>query len=143
MKLVIEIPGLPPREIRGNYHPRTRAMAEARRRESTAWRTTAHYAIVDARNRAYLASRANESYYDSPACWKNLDRVTITVPYVLGNKRRIDTDNLEGQAMKPVWDAMVHCNLISDDRWQVIHKRTYQAEIDKGKGPMTIVEVEA
>lgn len=130
MTLRITIPGLPPREIRGNYHPRTRAMAEARRRQSDWWKATAGYAIIDARNRSGNAS-----------AWKNLSRIKVVVTYILENNRRIDTDNLEGQAMKPVWDAMVDVNLITDDRHQVIYERTYKAEIDPKRGPATIVEV--
>jgi len=130
MTLTFEVPGIPPKEIRGNYHPRNRAMAEARRRASTSWGLDAHYAMVDARNKA-----------KSPQSWRNLSRVSITVTYVLENNRRIDTDNLEGQAMKPVWDAMVHNCLITDDRHQVIYERTYTSAVDRERGPLTIVEV--
>ena len=127
--LRITIPGLPPVALRGNNWTATNGQRWARRRSAVDWGTAAHYAIVDARNRS-----------GCPQKWIALESVTIRVMFVLPDNRRIDTDNLEGQAMKPVWDAMVRCNMITDDRWQVIRERTYTARIDKA-GPMTVVEV--
>jgi Holliday junction resolvase RusA-like endonuclease len=99
------------------------------------WGNTAFCAIADARNKSYLQSQCEM------CLWKNLTRAKVVVTFVIENNRRIDTDNLEGQAMKPVWDAMVRCGLITDDRHQVIYERTYKAVVDKERGPMTIVEV--
>ena len=128
--LRVEIPGLPPTILRGNTWTATNGARWARRNAATEWGLTGHYAIVDARNRS-----------GCPKYWMNLERIMVLVMFVLPTNRRIDLDNLEGQAMKPIWDAMVKDNLITDDRWQVVHPVTYDAMVDKERGPMTILEV--
>lgn len=130
-KLIITLPGLPPVALRGNAWTSTPGQRWARRTAAVDWGTTAGYAIVDARNRS-----------EHPAQWRNLGHIKATVTFVFKDNRRIDMDNLEGQAMKPVWDAMTRHGLITDDRWQVIHPVTYDAEIDPKRGPMTVVEIE-
>jgi Holliday junction resolvase RusA-like endonuclease len=128
--LTITIPGLPPVALRGNNWTATSGQRWARRRAAVDWGTAAHYAIIDARNRS-----------GCPKSWQKLERVRIVVTFVFKDNRRIDMDNLEGQAMKPVWDAMTRCGLITDDRHQVIYERMYKAEVDPKRGPITIVEV--
>ena len=130
MTLTITLPGLPPVALRGNTWTMTTGQRWARGCAAVDWGTTAHYAIVDARNRS-----------ERPDEWRDLDRISVLVTFVFKDNRRRDLDNLEGQAMKPIWDAMTRCNLITDDRWQVVHPVAYDAEIDPKRGPLTIVEV--
>jgi Holliday junction resolvase RusA-like endonuclease len=128
--LRIEIPGLPPAALRGNQWTATSKLMWQRRSAFVSWKTTAGYAIIDARNKSGCAEK-----------WKDVPQVAIEVVFVLKDHRRIDTDNLEGQAMKPVWDAMVEVAMIPDDNYKVITRRGYRAEVDPKRAPMTIVEI--
>lgn len=130
MKLVIEIPGLPPAVIRGNVHPINPGTHWARQAAAQQWGATAHYAIIDARNRA-----------EHPPEWRDLTKAHAHVTYLFPTKRRIDLDNLEGQAMKPVWDALVRVGVLVDDCWTML-SHSYEGKLDK-RGPMTIVEITA
>ena len=130
MTLRVEIPGLPPVALRGNQWTSTSNLMWQRRSAFVSWKSTAGYAIIDAHNRSGCAER-----------WKDVPQVTIEVIFVLKDNRRIDTDNLEGQAMKPVWDAMVEVGMIPDDNHKVITHRGYRAEVDPKRGPATIVEI--
>ena len=129
MNLTIGLPGLPPPEIRGNYHPRTEGSFHARRKAALEWGELAAVCIADARNRS-----------PQPSVWKDITKAHAQVTFLFPNLHRVDIDNLEGQAMKPVWDMLVNLGILTDDNWKVL-SHEYRGVLDK-RGPMTIVELE-
>lgn len=119
--LRVIIPGLPPKEIRGNSHSPSVGVFHARRKAAQEWGLTAHYAIVDARNRT-----AN------PRRWTRLEKAHVAVMYVFPDNRARDVDNYSGQAMKPVQDALVRNGVLVDDSFQHLSV-SYDARIERGK----------
>ena len=132
MKLRIEIPGLPPRELSPNARVHWAVKAKAARE----YGQTVFYAAVDARNRSYY-----ETQYEM-CLWKNLDHAKVRVWFYVPPKRRRDIDNLVA-SFKSGLDALVRCGILVDD--SIGHAEVSYAATQPfdGKTPSTSVEVEA
>lgn len=70
---------------------------------------------------------------------KPLDRATVTVTFVVPNKRRRDKGNLIASA-KPYLDGLVTAGVITDDNWQAIEEVYPPIKYEKGVRK-TIIEV--
>ena len=128
MTLALTLPGLPPRELRGNTHGYTREAEFGARNAAVQWGSAAYYCIVDARNRC-----------EEPEKWRHLEHAHMATTYVFPDNRRRDVDNYSGRAMKPVQDALVKAGVLIDDSFQHLSV-SYDARVEKGQS-LTIVEV--
>ncbi len=121
MTLRIEIPGLPPAELRGNSHGYTAQVEYAARAAAARWGSVAFLCIVDARNRSEKSGR-----------WRGLEHAHLAVTYVFPDHRRRDVDNYSGKAMKPVQDALVRAGIVVDDSFAHLSV-SYDARVEKGE----------
>ena len=127
MKLTIELPGLPPRELSPNARVHWAVKAKAAREYGQA----VFYAAVDARNRS-----------GEPAKWKNIDKAKVYVWFYVPPRRRRDIDNLVA-SFKSGLDALVRCGILVDDSIGHAEVSYGATQPFDGKTPSTSVEVEA
>jgi Holliday junction resolvase RusA-like endonuclease len=67
-----------------------------------------------------------------------LKKVKADVTFVFREKRRRDLDNWIGR-LKGFWDGIVQAGIIEDDNIEVVTSISVKFEIDKTRGPLTII----
>lgn len=117
LMLRIELP-LPPKELSPNARVHYQVRARATR---------------EAKEQVYVAVLEQGRQ-------KQFDHATVTVIFVVPNRRRRDKGNLISSA-KAYLDGLVEMGVIPDDKWETIEEVYPPVKYQKGKS-QTIIEVE-
>jgi len=123
----IEVHQLPPAEL----SPNARCPWVDKYRAGEVFAHAVYYSAVDVLNRS-LVDRLRA---------RPPTKARVNVTFVFAQGRRRDRDNLVGM-FKPGLDALVKVGLIQDDDAKHLELGEVKVEVDKGRAPLTIIELE-
>ncbi len=124
----IEVSQLPP----ASSSPNSRVHWAKRYKDAKAYQSAVFYECIDARNKL-------ERVHWQPG-FPPFQKPRLDLTFVFQDYRKRDEDNLRTR-FKPGLDAIVQATLIEGDSIEQIVMGKLRVEVDKGRAPMTIIEL--